>query len=288
MGFRKVVLCALLLSLLASISQTPLALASEITWPAWDNKTPYPHTIFGVPKYNKNDPCHNIVREYGAFTIYYDDEVLSPRWTAIKVTYLMVDKNNDINRLSGFRMDKELKRKGYKVTVDADYNNPTGLRKWTRGHMVQFDDARGYGKQAAEDSFYTSNVCPQLSALNGRGWLTLEETCAEFARYYKVVWIYTGPIYDKAKKPFAKDRKVPAPIAFYKIVASPGDGNSVDVLAFRMPHKLIPRKVDVSKYLVSVRDIEQETGLDFFHELPDDLENEIETTVWELWPDMPN
>ena len=55
-----------------------------------------------------------------------------------------------------------------------------------------------------------------------------------------------------------------------------------------MPHKAIPRNVDVSEYLVSVRDIEDKTGLDFLHELPDDLENVLETTVWDLWPDLPD
>jgi DNA/RNA endonuclease G (NUC1) len=39
---------------------------------------------------------------------------------------------------------------------------------------------------------------------------------------------------------------------------------------------------------VSVRDIENETGLDFLHELPDDIENEVESAVWDMWPDLPN
>ena len=81
---------------------------------------------------------------------------------------------------------------------------------------------------------------------------------------------------------------MPRPIAFYKIVVSPGDSNQVDVLAFRMPHVPIPRSVDVSEYLVSVDDIEAETGLDFFHELADDVEEEIESEAWEIWPDLPN
>jgi endonuclease G len=152
--------------------------------------------------------------------------------------------------------------------------------------MIQFDDARGYGKKAAEESFYTSNVCPQLAQHNQRGWLTLEETCTEFARDYEVAWIYSGPIYGEHEAPFAPGRKVPRPIAFYKIVVSPGDDDQVDVLAFRMPHEPIARDADLSDYLVSVRDIEQETGLNSLHTLPDDVENEIETSVWEIWPDL--
>ena len=34
--------------------------------------------------------------------------------------------------------------------------------------------------------------------------------------------------------------------------------------------------VDLSDYLVSIRDIEDETRLDFLYELPDDFENLIE------------
>jgi hypothetical protein len=42
----------------------------------------------------------------------------------------------------------------------------------------------------------------------------------------------------------------------------------------------------LSDYLVSIRDVENEAGLDFLHELPDDVENQIETSVWEIWPDL--
>jgi len=206
------------------------------------------------------------------------------------MTYRVADKNSHIDRLSRFKVDKTVKNKGYGTTNHDDYKNPTGVRKWDRGHMVQFDDARGYGEQAAEDSFYTTNVCPQLSLLNRKGWLTLEQTCTEFARDYRVAWIYTGPIYGEHKQPFVegRDPEIMCPIAFYKIVVSPGDTGGVDVLAFRMPHEPTPSDVDVSEYLVSIDDIESATGLDFLHALSDDLENMLESIVWDLWPDLPN
>jgi endonuclease G len=204
------------------------------------------------------------------------------------MTNRVADRNGNIKRRNRFIIDKTLKKKGYTVTKHEDYNNPRGVKKWDRGHMVQFDDARGYGVVAAKESFYTSNICPQLGALNQRGWLTLEERCTELARDYDVVWIYTGPIYSEHKAPFAKGRKVTKPIAFYKIVVSPGDSDNVDVLAFRMPHKAIPRDANLSDYLVSIDDIEDETGIDFLHELEDDMEEELESEVWDIWPDLPN
>jgi endonuclease G len=284
-----VCLCVLFCSsVLFSPASTAVAQATDVNWPTWDNDTPQPHTVFGKPIYNNHDPNHNIVREYGAFAVYYDDLVLSPRWTAIKLTHYMTDKNSHIKRPKKFKTDTFLKNKGYKVTGHKDYNNPTGVRKWNRGHMIQFDDARGYGQQAAKDSFYTSNICPQLARHNQAGWLTLEKQCTEFARDYEVAWVYTGPIYGENKVPFAQGRKVPKPIAFYKIVVSPGDANNVDVLAFRMPHKPIPSDADLSDYLVSIDDIEELTGLDFLHELPGDIEDMVEEAVWEMWPDLAN
>lgn len=220
------------------------AVLAAVNWPVWDNAKPEPHTIFGVPEYVSHDPNHQVIREYSAFTVYYDDEILAPRWTAIKMTHHVADKNSNIKRPGKFKTDAVLRKKGYEVTKHDDYKNPTGSKEWNRGHMVQFDDARGYGKQAATDSFYKTNVCPQLAQHNQRGWLTLEETCTEFARDYEVAWIYSGPIYGEHKVSFAPGRKVPRPIAFYKIVVSPGEDGQVDVLAFRMPHEPIPRKVD--------------------------------------------
>jgi endonuclease G len=253
----------------------------------WSPTDPEPHTVFGDPTYKKNDPKHNITREYFAFTVYYDDVILSPRWTAIKVTKEIADKNQDIKRLPKFKVDPELKEKGYQTATHDDYKNPVGMKKWARGHMVQFDDARGWGLQVAEESFYTTNICPQLAALNGQGWLSLEKLCTEYARDYDVVWVYTGPIY-KEIKPFAPDRKIPAPTAFYKIVVSPGEDGGIDVLAFIVPHKPLKSDADLSQFLTSIDNVEKQTGLDFLYELPDDYENYLEKTTWELWPKVGN
>jgi endonuclease G len=258
----------------------PSAEGIEVKWSPTD---PGPDTLFGDPTYKKHDPEHNTIRQYYAFTVYYDDVILSPRWTGIKITKEIADKNKDIKRLKRFKVDPQLQQKGYQTATHDDYKNPTGMKTWDRGHMVQFDDARGYGQQAAEDSFYTTNICPQLAALNGQGWLALEKLCTEYARDYRVVWVYTGPIYREIK-PFAPDRKIPVPTAFYKVVVSPGQDKGVDVLAFIMPHKPTKSDIDLSQFLVRIDEVEEQTGLDFLYELPDDYEDFLEKTVWKLWP----
>lgn len=262
--------------------------ALGVNWPTWHDRTPNPHTVFGEPVYAKHDPNHHIVRHYRAFTVHYDDTVLAPRWTAIKMTRGVADRNSNIRRQTRFRIDPVLQAKEYQVAKHEDYNNQAGKRTWARGHMVQFDDARGYGTTAAKESFYTSNVCPQLADLNGQGWLSLEETCTEFARDYEVVWIYTGPIYGEPLRPFLPGRAIPKPTAFYKIVVSRGESGEVRVLAFRMPHEPISRDVHLSQYLVTVDDIEAATDIDFLRELEDSLEEKVESQRGEIWPDLPD
>lgn len=117
------------------------ASAQSIPWPAWDNDTPQPHTVFGEPQYTAHDDDHHVVHSYGAFTAYWDDEVLASRWTAIKLTRQMADANSHLKRLKEFKVDQALKQAGYRVTTHDDYKNATGVRRWGRGHMVQFDDA---------------------------------------------------------------------------------------------------------------------------------------------------
>ena len=105
-----------------------------INLPVWDNDTPIPHLVFGTPEYVDHDPNHHILKEYEAFSVYYDDEVLSPRWTAIKLTHHIADENPDIDRETKFKSDKELQQKNYRVSSHNDYRNPTGLLLWDRGH----------------------------------------------------------------------------------------------------------------------------------------------------------
>jgi endonuclease G len=262
--------------------------ATSITWPARNNTDAKPHVVFGQPKYKDHDDEHNLLITYSGFRVYWDDQVLGPRWTAIKLTDDMVDKNSTVEIESSFSVDPAIAAAGLQSTKHSDYNNPPGSRAWARGHIVQFDDARGWGSTSGKESFFTSNIAPQLQQHNGGRWLAMEKLCSEFARDYEIVWVFSGPIYPANPKPFATGRKVPKPIAFYKIVVSPGEGNKVDLLAFRMPHKRIAKTVQLPTFLTTVDAIEKATGIDFLHELTDSVEEPLERVKWSLWPDLDN
>ena len=58
----------------------------------------------------------------------------------------------------------------------------------------------------------------------------------------------------------------------------------VESLAFIMPH-VDWRVDDLTEFLTTIDEIESQAGLDFFHLLPDTVQNEMERTAGaELWP----
>ena len=79
---------------------------------------------------------------------------------------------------------------------------------------------------------------------------------------------------------------VAIPDAFFKIVIKESiDSNKPDVLAFIYPQNTERDDRDHAKYLVSVDEIEQKTGLNFLTILPDSDEEEIESIkASEIWP----
>ena len=54
-----------------------------------------------------------------------------------------------------------------------------------------------------------------------------------------------------------------------------------------MPQTPVPRDADLDAFGVSIDEIEARTGLDFLHELPDEIEDLLEADVSTPWPDLP-
>ena len=258
------------------------------TWPMDAPDSASPHVVFGEPVFVDHDPEHNVTLRYGAFSVYYDDRVLGPRWVAMKLTAAVADAHSDFARPSRFKTDPALDEMGFDFTTHGDYaNTPDEPRKWDRGHMVQFDDIRGHGDDAGRDSMFTTNVCPQLAALNQRGWLSLEQRMTEYARDFGTVWLIIGPVYDGPLHPFAPDRRVPAADAFFRVAVRRGAAGEPQAIAFIMPQAPVPRDADLDAFGVSIDEIEARTGLDFLHELPDEIEDLLEADVSTPWPDLP-
>ena len=124
-----------------------------------------------------------------------------------------------------------------------------------------------------EQSFLMTNICPQVPALNSGLWNTIEKQCRAWAQLYGEVYIVCGPIYFNQKHKTIGKNKIQVPEAFFKVVLRLKDEPKAIGFICRNASAKGRKKTD---YVNSVDEVERITGMDFFSQLPDDIEQQIE------------
>ncbi|WP_243652143.1 DNA/RNA non-specific endonuclease [Mariniflexile fucanivorans] len=157
----------------------------------------------------------------------------------------------------------------------------TGAASWRnyknsgydRGHLCPAGD-RSYSQFAYDETFLTSNISPQEHAFNSGIWNTLEQKVRYWASKYDGVFVVTGGVLSGNMKTIGTE-KVAVPNQFYKVLIDTNSGH-VKMIAFLMPHENSNKPL--YDFVVSVDSIEALTGIDFFPELEDALENKLEAS----------
>jgi endonuclease G len=124
-------------------------------------------------------------------------------------------------------------------------------------------------------SFFYSNMSPQLPRFNRGVWKKLEMQVRNWAIEYDSLYVVTGPIFDSVM-PTIGPHRVAVPKAYYKVLLQKRNGNWVGI-GFILPNS--NTKVEFKEYVTSIDKVEEITGLDFFWELEDDMEDEIEKSL---------
>ena len=87
----------------------------------------------------------------------------------------------------------------------------------------------------------------------------LEERVHRWAKRDKRIMVYTGPIMGKKPKMIGKDKQnIAVPEAFFKVLYAPEQNRSI---AFIYPNS--PSPGSISKYAVTVAEVERRTGIKF-------------------------
>lgn len=222
-----------------------------------------------IPKLDK--AIVSQVIEHTGYTVSYNRKRRNPNWVAYELTAEEVDGKEPRN--GDFIPDPDLK--GAQAT-DEDYKNCG----WDRGHLAPAADMK-WSKKAMEESFYLSNISPQNNNLNRGVWKSIEELTRDAAIKHKNVLVVTGPVFTK-EKGLGKigKNKVLIPNGFYKVLLINDCGYKG--IGFYCENKAGKKKL--SSYAVSIDSIEHITGIDFFHMLPDEIENTVESEYnWNIW-----
>jgi len=126
------------------------------------------------------------------------------------------------------------------------------------------------------ESFYLSNMTPMEAGFNRGIWRVLESQVRDWARNNGSVYVVTGPILNGSYKKEIGPNDVTVPTHYYKVILDYDKGDS-KAIAFIFPNKKGTKSLE--EYAVSIDKVEKRTGIDFFHELPDKIENELEESV---------
>lgn len=206
------------------------------------------------------------------YTLAYDKKTKTPQWVAWELTKEETKGNHE--RTDKFLPDPNVE--GAKV-VTTDY---TGSG-YDRGHMAPAGDMK-WSKKAMEESFYMSNICPQIHHLNTGDWNELEANTRKWARRYGSVYVTCGPIYNGSRRTqYIGKNRVKVPDAFFKVILIQSPKKTC-ALGFFFENEAGQRPLN--EYLVSIDYLEQTTGIDFFPALPDELENTLEAETHNSLP----
>lgn len=258
-----------------------IAIILSAGWYSYEVQIARPNLTFqGIPQSTNWQHPYQWFRTLrnDAFILGYSDLRGNPLW----VSYKLKAVNPESKRLSRPRRFSKDWRSINPVSHD-DY-----LRSgYDRGHMApNYAISRLYGKQAQLETFLMSNITPQKPKLNQKLWQRLEHAeITFFTQLGKELWVYTGPVFKGKTQRLKNTWNVEIPDAFYKIYALPKATGKPKLLAFLIPQK-VKGNEPLTRFLTTVDTIEDLTGLDFFSDLDDKIENQLESKIesksWKL------
>lgn len=202
-----------------------------------------------------------MVHHHG-YSLSYSETHEQAEWVAYELKKSHLSSSNF--KRPYFEIDKAVK------TGAAHWRNYKNSG-YDRGHLCPAGD-RSYNQSAHDETFLTSNISPQINSFNAGIWNTLEQKVRYWASKYDGVFVVTGGVL-KGKMETIGDENVSVPNQFYKVLIDTNSGKT-KMIAFLLPHENSEKPL--YEFVVTVDEIEKLTGIDFFPQLEDALENKLE------------
>lgn len=263
-------------------------------------EVPHLHSGTAFQLLVKNDP------EFGVnYMVEWDCAQRAQRWSCWEWNGSNSVKNFNRNRWSQGETFNGYGGKGDPFQPDNEV--PTGFRAeltdysgsgYNRGHICASED-RICNMNCNGQTFYLSNMHPQIYEFNGGIWVNMENKLRNWrdaiVKQGGTMYVCKGgTIYDvtlDGKKQTGVIKRIsgrstydanstsgiPVPKYFFMaVLAKTSRGYSA--MAFWAEHKN-DASTNLQKYMISVNELEARTGYDFFCNLPDNIEETVESTL---------
>lgn len=207
------------------------------------------------------------------YTLSYREEYEQAEWVSYEISKASLQKPN-VKRTDWFEVDKTVS------TGSAKHSDYSGSG-YTRGHLVPAGDM-AFDKTAMEETFFMSNMSPQIRPFNNGIWRELEEQVRDWVYQNDKLKIVSGPIFNPNPRRLKKGN-IAVPDAFYKVIIDeqlPGQKG----IAFLIPHK--KSDLPLQNYIISIDSLEEISGIDFFvnqnAEWQKTMEQKSDVSLWPI------
>lgn len=210
------------------------------------------------------------------YSVEWDIEKKSQRWTCYQM--MRGYQVTGISRYYGepqYPFDEDLPSYDY---FSSDLFWGSGFQ---HGHICPSAD-RLYSDRANYQTFYLTNMQPQYNEFNGGIWKKLEEKIRKAwtpSNTSDVLYVCKGGTIDNENQIIKRiSGRLIVPRYFFTALLLK-NSSGYRAIGFWMEHTAIDNSTDnLKNYAVSIDELEQKTGIDFFCNLPDDIEQSVESS----------
>lgn len=220
---------------------------------------------------------HSTSDSYGVnYSVEWDCDKKSQRWSCYQ---LYNGFGGNVGRYSGspqYPFDPLLDDDKY---LSRDYFKGSG---YDHGHICPSAD-RQYSAEANKQTFYLTNMQPQKNSFNAGVWGSMEEKVRRWIALSPItdtLFVCKGGTIDNEDDIIERiSNKLIVPRYFYMAVVYKSPKGYKAIAFFADQTSNSSKNDDLRKYVISIDELEQRTGIDFFCNLPDDVENKVEATA---------
>lgn len=218
-------------------------------------------------------PGFDNVRFYEDYVVSYDRRNRTAHWVFEHLRPDNCTYANEVNRskCGDFRPDSSIHP--YFQSTNADYKGSG----YDRGHLAAASNHR-HSQKAMDDTFYLSNISPQVGVGFNRGiWNSLEKYTRALARRNKSVYVCTGPLYLPRKEADGKQyikyqvigaNNIAVPTHFFKVLVVEDEKGQYEMKSFVLPNQPFPEEVQLKSFHYPIDSIERAAGFLLFEKIP--------------------
>ena len=219
-----------------------------------------------------------------SFSLFYDSSIYHSLWVAYPISSLHTPgsgtRSDDWGRFdSNIPQEKQINLKN---SFNGSYDRGHLCPAATRFHPKTTENCR--------ELSVPTNMSPQLGGLNQQKWANIENQVRSWGAGCDTLYVVTGAVFkteggnESISYAYGKSdssKKVAVPNYYYKALLQrrgTGDNSTYQAMAIWVPHTAASGSATLDD-IITIDQLEELTGIDFFHNLDDATEQRVESTI---------